>query len=190
MLFLVGGCSRSGKTTLARRLLQRHGIAHLATDHLARGLSVAGLGEIDPREDDRRTSEKMEPLLIGFLFAAGYEETDYLIEGVHVTPRLIGRARERIDVPIAGAVLGYPEADLEAKLVALAARPLRRDGRPDWLFEFPREAQLRFLENQREISREHRAQAAENRVPFFDGSGDIAAAIGGAEAELERIAAS
>ena len=187
MLYLVGGCSRSGKTTLARRLLETRGLPHLSTDHLARGLYVAGLGEIDPEEDDRRTAAKMERLLLGVFAAAGYEESDYLIEGVHVTPRLVRLAQSRIATPIAGVVLGYPEADLEAKLASLAARPPRADGRPDWLFEFDREAQLRFLETQREISRAHRREAAENGVAFFDGSRDIAAAIAGAEAALNGL---
>jgi 2-phosphoglycerate kinase len=187
MLYLVGGCSRSGKTTLARHALERRGIAHLSTDHIARGLYVGKLGGIDPEEDDRRTAAKMEPLLFGTLMAIGFEESDYLVEGVHVTPRLIQLARTQIHAPIRGVLLGYPDADLEAKLEALAARPPRRDGRPDWLFEFDRDAQLRFLENQREISRDHRREARENDVPFFDGSGDIAAAIAAAEAALFEV---
>ena len=146
-------------------------------------LSGGGSGAA-PSGSPRRPSP-LPGLLLGILLAAGYEESDYLVEGVHVTPKLVSLAQVKVAVPVAGVILGYPDADLDAKLVALAARPPRRDGRPDWLFEFPRDAQLRFLVSQREISREHRAAAAETGVSFFDGSADIAAAIGGAEAALE-----
>lgn len=186
MIYLVGGCSRSGKTTLARRLLAERGVPYFASDHLVRSLGRLNLAGISAEADDRATAAKLERLLLTLVAAIGYDGHDYLIEGVHLGPRQIRRAIEAIHHPIAGCILGYPEAELEAKLAALTARGGEGSGGGggDWLLAFDRPAQLRFLERQREISREHRAEAAEAGLPFLDGSADIAAAVEGGFAAL------
>jgi hypothetical protein len=174
MIYLVGGCSRSGKTTLARRMLRERGVPYFSSDHLARSLGRLGLAGVSVEEDDRATTRKLELLLLNIVAAMGYDGYDYMIEGVHLGPMQIRHAIDGIKHPIVGCLLGYPEADLEAKRAALAGRERAAN---DWLMGFDTSVQLRFLENQREISREHRAAAERLGLPFFDGSGDIAAAV-------------
>lgn len=179
MIYLVGGCSRSGKTTLARRLLAARGVPYFGSDYLMRTLHRLGLAGISAEEDDRVTAARLEQPLLTLVAALGYDGHDYLLEGVHLGPRQIRRAIEAIDHPIAGCVLGYPDAELEAKLAALTAQSGGGGRGNDWLLQFDRPTQLRFLERQREISREHRAEAAAADLPFLDGSADIAAAVAG-----------
>lgn len=181
MIYLVGGCSRSGKTTLARRMLRERGVAYLSSDHLARTFGRLGLAGISVKEDDRATTKKLELPLLTLLAAIAYDGEDYLVEGVHLGPAQIRRAIDGIEHPIAACLLGYPEAETESKLAALDAA---RGGGGDWLKDFDRATQLNFLEKQREISREHRKAAERLGLPFFDGSASIAAAVEDAYAAL------
>ncbi|MEX0923215.1 MAG: AAA family ATPase [Rhodovibrionaceae bacterium] len=174
MIYLVGGCSRSGKTTLARRLLAERGVPYFSTDYLARGLHGAGIGEVSPEEDDRITAAKLEPVLISLAAAAAYDRRDYLIEGVHLGPWQIRRILDRVAPPLAGCLLGCPEIDPAEKLAQLKARA---SGQGDWLMDFDAGAQLRFLQRQREISREQRGEADSARIPFFDSGADFDSAL-------------
>lgn len=174
MIYLVGGCSRSGKTTLARRMLAERGVPYFSTDYLVRGLNSAGIGGISPVEDDRITAGKLETALVGLAAAAAYDRRDYLIEGVHLGPRQIRRILDEVAPPLTGCLLGYPEIDLAEKLAQLKARAA---GQGDWLMDFDEAAQLGFLQRQREISREQRDEAESAGLRYFDSGADFDSAL-------------
>ena len=174
MIYLIGGCSRSGKTTLARRMLRERGVPCFSSDHLARTFGRLGLAGVSVDEDDRATAKKLELVLLNLVAAIGYDSEDYLLEGVHLGPAQIRHAIDGYELPFSACLLGYPDADPEEKLAALEAA---RSGQGDWLKGFDRATQLRFLEAQREISREQRSAAERLDLPFFDGSADIAQAV-------------
>ena len=62
-VFLIGGCSRSGKSTLAMRLLRKHAIPLLSTDVL--DASFRDLGQIEPDGGDngRQSNQVVQRLL-------------------------------------------------------------------------------------------------------------------------------
>ena len=181
MIYLVGGCSRSGKTSLARRMLREQGVPFFSSDHLARTFGRMGLAGVSVDEDDRVTAKKLELALLNLIAAIAFDGRDYLVEGVHLGPAQIRHAIDAIAHPIAGVLLGYPDADLEAKLAALDAA---REDANDWMFELDADTLRRFLHNQREISREHRTAAEHLGLRFIDGSSDIADAVGDGFAAL------
>jgi predicted kinase len=66
MLYLVGGCSRSGKSLLAERMRAKHGIPWFSLDALKMGLfhGAPTLG-IDPNADDLLTADQLSPIVRG-----------------------------------------------------------------------------------------------------------------------------
>jgi hypothetical protein len=64
MLCLVGGCGRSGKSSLAERMRVRHGVPWFPLDALKMGLHLgaASLG-VHPDDDDLETADRMWPIV-------------------------------------------------------------------------------------------------------------------------------
>ena len=56
MIYLIGGASRSGKTSLVLRLLEEKSIPYLSTDVLMMGLRGAGYSEYANEQDDIEVS--------------------------------------------------------------------------------------------------------------------------------------
>ncbi len=187
MIYLVGGCSRSGKTTLARRLLAERGLPYFGTDYLMRSLQAARLGGISAKDDDLETAQKLQETLIYLVSALGYDNHDYLLEGVHLTAKVIRCSIDNIAHPIRGCLLGYPGTAPADKLAALEAQG-RADN--DWLRSFAPEAQLGFLQRQSDISRQQRQEAAESGIAFFDSGADFDAALDDARRELLNLPSS
>ena len=110
MLYLIGGCSRSGKSTLAERMRVRHGIPWFPLDALKMGLHLGApsLG-IYPEDDDLETADRMWPIIQGVLDHLLFDGRDYLVEGVNIRPHLIARFIGETDEPVRACFLGYPE---------------------------------------------------------------------------------
>jgi hypothetical protein len=66
MLYVVGGCSRSGKSSLAERVRVGHGIPWFPLDALKMSLYLGApsLG-VDPGDDDLETADRMWPFIKG-----------------------------------------------------------------------------------------------------------------------------
>ena len=55
MVVLITGASHTGKTILAQRLLEAHGVPYLSADHLKMGLIRSGNTALTPEDDDKLT---------------------------------------------------------------------------------------------------------------------------------------
>ena len=55
MVLLIGGASHTGKTVLARRILEERHIPYLSIDHLKMGLIRSGQTELTPMDDEKLT---------------------------------------------------------------------------------------------------------------------------------------
>ena len=55
MVILIGGCSHTGKTFLAQKLLEKYGYPYLSIDHLKMGLIRSGYTDLTPEDDDQLT---------------------------------------------------------------------------------------------------------------------------------------
>ena len=110
MLYLVGGCSRSGKSTLAERMRVRHGAPWFALDALKMGLFLGAptLG-VHPEDDDLETADRMWPILKGLAENLIFDGRDYLIEGVNLRPDTVAAFIADTEEPVAACFLGYPE---------------------------------------------------------------------------------
>jgi 2-phosphoglycerate kinase len=184
MLYVVGGCSRSGKSLLAERMRARHGVPWFTLDALKMGLYLGAppLGVI-PSADDLATADLMWPVVEPILDHAVFDGRDYLVEGVNLRPATIAGCIADGDPPVRACFLGYPNVDLEEKAEAVA----RYAGPPrDWLHQTGAENVRRYLDVSRRLSCELRDECASVDIPFIDTGGDFDAALNAAESLLSK----
>ncbi|MCB8829211.1 hypothetical protein LJD47_29795, partial [Escherichia coli] len=101
MLYIVGGCSRSGKSILAGRMCARHGVPWFTLDALKMGLHLGArsLGVL-PGADDLGTADQMWPIIEPILDHAIFDRRDYLVEGVNLRPQAVARFIQEADQPV------------------------------------------------------------------------------------------
>lgn len=90
MVYLIGGCPRSGKSTLAREILQKKGIAFTSFDVLAqalkKGLPELGFHTNTDFESYISKCDKYFPFIWPFIKTARHLDNYYCIEGCDFTP--------------------------------------------------------------------------------------------------------
>jgi hypothetical protein len=80
MLYIVGGSSRSGKSTLAERMRLRHGVPWFALNALKMGLHLgAPAYGVNPNEDDIETADRMWPIVKGAFEHLIFDGRDYRV---------------------------------------------------------------------------------------------------------------
>ena len=182
MLYLVGGCSRSGKSTLAERIRARQGVPWFPLDALKMGLHLgASSYGVHPDEDDLLTADRMWPVVRGLLEHLIFDGRDYVVEGVNLRPQTVAEFMQETDEPVKACFLGFPETviEIKAKHVAL------HTGTPtDWLKRTGPDNMLRYLEVSRTLSRHLRDDCSVVKIPFFDTGPDFHAGLESAEHAL------
>jgi hypothetical protein len=182
MLYLVGGCSRSGKSKLAERMRVRHGIPWFPLDGLKMGLHLGDPAfGVHPEEDDLETADLMWPITAGLLDHLSFDGRDYLVEGVNMRPRAVAQFVAESDEPVRACFLGYPDADIDAKAFEVA----NYHGLPnDWLNRTGPDNVRRYLETSRILSRDLRDECCSFNIAFIDTGTDFQAALEAAEQAL------
>ncbi len=181
MLYLIGGPGRAGKTTLAMRLLSRHGIACFSLDYLMMGLHHGAPAlEVDPNLPEAVVAPRMWPAVRGLLTAMLENGEEYCLEGFALTPDRVARLDERLRGSIRACFLGYCSADPEAKL-----RQERRHRTTNaWPPDLSHEAAIAQLEQFRQASIALRADCRRTGYTFFDTSENFEAMLDRAERHL------
>jgi hypothetical protein len=182
MLYLIGGCSRSGKSLLAERMRARHGVPWFPLDALKMGLHLGApsLG-IHPDDDDLETADRMWPIIKGALEHLIWDGRDYLVEGDNLRPQTVAEFVSETDTPVRACFLGYPDVAIETKAMHVA----QHTGLPnDWLNRTGPDNVRRYLEKSRSLSRRLREDCATLGIAFFDTGVDFHAGIASAELAL------
>ena len=179
MLYIVGGCSRSGKSILAERMRVRHGIPWFTVDALKMGLHLGAPSlDVMPGADDIETADKMWPVIEPILDHAIFDGRDYLVEGVNLRPRTIARFIRETDAPVRTCFLGYPKVSIERKALDVA----RHTGPPvDWLHRTGRDNVRRYLAISERLSRDLRDECAAVGIAFVNTGTDFETAMATAE---------
>ncbi len=179
MLYLVGGCSRSGKSSLAERMRVRHGVPWFALDALKMGLyrGAPQLG-VHPEHDDLETADRMWPIVQALVENLIFDGRDYLVEGVNLRPDTVAAFIRQSEDPIRACFLGYPELSAEAKAAHVAAHA----GLPnDWLSQMTPDYVARYLGQCQRLSAKLRDDCARLGLAFFDTGADFHGALDAAE---------
>lgn len=185
MLYIVGGCSRSGKSLLAERMRSRHGIPWLTLDAVKMGLALgAGYLGVEPSSDDLITADRIWPVVEPILDHALFDGRPYLVEGVNLRPETISTYLAHADAPIRVCFLGYPDVSIDEKIQAVAGH---RDVPTDWLYRTGPANVRRYLTISRDLSRTLREECRRVGLPFVDTGDDFVAGLEAAEAILTAV---
>ena len=177
MLYLIGGPGRSGKTTLALRLLRDHGIAYFSLDYLMMGL-CRGLPEsgVDPNRPEAEVAPLLWPVVRGMLRAMVENGEEYCLEGFVLTAEHIAEARGLFPGMIRGCCLGYCTAEPAEKLAQERSHPTTNP----WPADRPEGDALEEFAVLRDASIRLRESCAEYDVRFFDTGSGFEQVIAGA----------
>ena len=83
MILLIAGSSHTGKTVLARKLLERHHVPCLSIDHLKMGLIRSGQTNLTPEDDDALT-DYLWPILREMVKTAIENDQSMILEGCYI----------------------------------------------------------------------------------------------------------
>ena len=175
MLFLVSGTSRSGKTLIARKLLEDKQIPYLSLDWLMMGFND-GIPEYGihhllwPHE----IAEKMTPFLSGMIDSMLVDGMDYVIEGEAMLPQQIAALVQKHPDKIRAVFVGYTEMNVNDK-VALVKK--HDGGENDWLTKKSDEYIRDHIENMIAYSKMIKNECEKHGLSYFDTSDDFLGAI-------------
>ncbi len=171
MLYLVSGTSRSGKTMIAKKILQQKGIPYLSLDWIVmgftKGMPQCGIHDkLFPDEIAVRMREFVEAMCESMIWT----EVDHVVEGEAILPETARTLLDENAENVKACFLGYADIEVEEKVREAKAY---NDGKRDWLIHESDEAIQRHIENMVEYSRQVRMQCAIHNVRYFDTSTDF-----------------
>lgn len=165
MIYLIGGASRSGKTSLVLRMLEEKSVPYLSTDALMMGLRGAGFAAYANEQDDLDVARELEKVLRPMIENLRYCGVPYALEGVHIRPAFIRAMIDVAEGAVTGCVLGYPDVSLNQKLADTQKYPSIAN---NWLMSETPEYQRQHLKRHIEISEMDRRDAKAVDVAYFD----------------------
>lgn len=83
MIILISGCSHTGKTLLAQRLLEKYKYPYLSIDHLKMGLIRSKETSLTPEDDDKLT-EYLWPIICEIIKTAIENKQNLIVEGLYI----------------------------------------------------------------------------------------------------------
>jgi hypothetical protein len=175
MIYLLGGASRTGKTTIARAFLAETGIPFFNPDFLMMGF-VNGLPAygVDSEADELRVAEQPGPVVRSMVAAMVEEEIDYLVEGVQNHPRCAGELQAELADYVRICFIGMAEADTRTKF-----QEIRRygGGTDDWMHHYPDERVLQEVERLKGLSLRLRDACAQYGLKYIEASNNLTSTI-------------
>ena len=171
MIYIVSGTSRSGKTLIAKEMMERSGIPYLSLDWLimgfTKGIPEYGIHDkLWPNEIAERFWSYLKAMLENMLWSG----TDYIIEGEAVLPELITELLQSHPQQLKICFVGYAHADVQKKVAAVYAH---RRGANDWLTNEPREYVESHIRNMVEYSKRMESSCKTYDIRYFDTSRDF-----------------
>ena len=120
MIILITGASHTGKTVLARRLLEKTGFPFYSIDHLKMGLIRSGMTDLTP-EDDAELVGFLWPIVRETIKTAIENRQDLIVEGCYVPPDWRRDLGEEYLREIRFLCLAMTDAYIDANFSAIAA---------------------------------------------------------------------
>jgi hypothetical protein len=186
MLYMVGGAPRSGKTTLARRMLAEHGVPYFSIDTLVSSLASSS-PELGMRVNDPalKRMQVVWPTIRKVATDILFSGDDLLLEGDVLLPKHLMEFGHNHSVGIKACFIGYADADPAKKLRAIREHVARGI---DWTEELDDARLLNLIGELRAFSEYLRRECFHYKIPYFDGSTCFASAIRDAKAYLRLSA--
>jgi hypothetical protein len=171
MLYLVGGSSRSGKTLIARRILQRTGAPYLSLDWIVMGFTngMPQLG-IHDKLFPHEIAERMQTFFESMCDSILWTGEDLVVEGEAFLPESARKLVDSHPDAVSACFLGYAQVQVKKKVSETKSFS---EGERDWLLQESDEVIHQHIRNMVEHSRKVEAQCAEHDVRYFDTSTDF-----------------
>jgi len=186
MLYMIGGAPRSGKTTLARRMLAEHGVPYFSIDTLIASLASAqpelGMRVSDPA---LKRMEIVWPTIRKVASDVMQSGDDLLLEGDVLLPKHLIEFGHSTNTGIKACFIGYADVDPVKKLRAIREHAA---GGIDWTEELDDARLFNLIGELRTFSEYLRRECCHYKIPYFDGSTCFASAIRDAKAYLHSAA--
>ena len=175
MIILLGGAMRTGKTTIARRLVETLRISTISTDDIVEMLrdGAPQLG-IHADMDPTARYPLLEPFLDGLVRARIESREPLIVEGDAFSPRWAARARDEHPADVRPYFVGELTIEPALKLRYMRDHTATQGG---WLADESPETHDWALRRIFEISRENEAACRELDIPFFDIGADFNASV-------------
>lgn len=174
MLYLVGGTSRGGKSTIAKSILNQAKIPYLSTDWImmgfTNGLPEFGIhDELFPDEIGRRMWKFVRAMCENIIWIG----KDYVIEGEAILPEQVEELILKYPDKVKGCFVGYTEVDVNQKMHEIKAFAESSD----WLSNKPDEYIINHINNMIDFSWKTKKQCEIYNLKYFDTSNNFKSTI-------------
>jgi len=167
MLYILSGVAKSGKTLIAKKLLEKHQISYFSTDYLMMSLSLGApqLG-VNHEEDDFIVANAMEPYLYFMIKTMVENNIDYLLEGVHFNPLFAKKILTEFKGKIKFLYLGFSNVSWEDKLDEL--NRYRTSMENCWFKHNSYDQMIELVKSLIEVSSNIKKKARDFSIPYID----------------------
>ncbi len=164
MLYLIGGVLKSGKTYLARKIMEENKIPYFSTDFLNYALSDDGM--FNHYDNDEDVSVILEPYILKIVDFLIKYESDYVIEGAHITPRICNIINEKYPSKTKSVILGYSNADAKEKYESVLRN---EDGNESiWYKTLSKESFIDLINDKIKLSNKLKNVCLKDNIKYYD----------------------
>lgn len=172
MILIVAGTSRSGKSTVTRRICRQTGFSHFPMDAIISTLEnlYPGIG-ISHHDDNTAFSPVLAAFTAEFISHLRYEELDAVLDLYQLFPSDFVRSVQADDVR--ALYLGYPDLQPEQKLAAIKSSQRECD----WTKDIADDDMLVIISRFIEEGIRMRDECRSCGIPFFDTGSNFPEAV-------------
>jgi len=162
MIILISGVTRTGKTLMAQKLMEKYGYPYLSVDHIKMGL-YRGLKDekYNPEQNYSNLAEALWPVVKGIIMTAIENKQNLIVEGCYILPHMVYDFKHKYLKNIASVFLlfsdeylvNHYESDIKGK---------------QSIIEYREADQICPLNKLMELHQDFRTKCQENSVDFFD----------------------
>jgi 2-phosphoglycerate kinase len=168
MLYIIGGTSRSGKTTIARNMLNEIKTPYLSLDWLVMGFTngIPEYGihdQLFPDEIAKRMWSFVKSMVENIIWLG----IDYVIEGEAILPKHINELIEKYPNKVKACFSGYTDIEVSVKFHDIKAFS---EGPTDWLSSESDEYIINHINNMVKYSIKIKEECITNKIKYFDTS--------------------
>jgi hypothetical protein len=167
MIYIISGTSRSGKTLIAKKMMQQYEIPYLSLDWLVMGFTN-GIPEygIHDKLWPNEIAEKFWEYLKAMLENMMWSETDYIIEGEAVLPELINELLTKHPNRIKVCFVGYTNINIRTKVKDVYSYSSGND----WLTNESNDYVEKHISNMIKYSKRIKKSCKKYGIRYFDTS--------------------
>lgn len=184
MLYILGGVSRSGKSTLCDTLTRKYGFSHFSFDFLMEGI-INGHPQfgMDADEPDDSKADKLWPIEKAMMenMLWGLQGADYLLEGVTILPKHVAAFMEEYPASTTAVWLGLADSNVEAEFTRIKSHA---GTKRDWLSTTDDVYIRDHMRQGIEQSIANRRECARLGIPYVETSQNFTTALHQAECLL------